>query len=807
MKKTLLLSILGLGMASMLQAQVYISEEMPMPNFTSVTNEGVAVGFEDQNCPFYTWDPYTNTYTYIGGMSSGQGVGGNPSFSDDGKLIAGPMPSDEISLSVDWTKTVYDTFADFKFHQFSKVSDYMLFAVGGSSNGEAGIILKSTNNGVTWKRADQLSRQKDDGTWENYTPESRVLAISPMSNWQIWAGGEDGLLVLGRGNGYWDNKVPMVNDEATAAKAYYAIDFIPVLDAYGSISSTNATYGCFGVQQADDTYAVWYTSDSGATFSVATGVAGKPISITHVGEVFYLATENGHIQKSTDYGATWSDIFSDTDGRMLYRLMFADENNGIALSDNVVYITSDGGDTWELRTVLPASIGIGWAKTSSWQDVAWNDDVITVVGTNGCCYRSYDKGTTFTELKIDPDFEGEYGAIFFDPNTLAYIVWAEGGNSYRQVGLDRVFGYCAGIYNLETEEWTPLASSGYLSGESASAPYRMSGDGKNVVGLAYYLDTATETPVTIAYATVWNDEKGMIKLDNKFEDRGRACRANAASYDGSVVVGWQDIFGPWYGTIWRKNASGTYDRMMLTLNADKTEADIDYNSKQECYDNLIGYCQSVSADGKYVGGRGGANTDAVTGPWIWNEEEGVKVLIDGYDGTTADINNDGTKAIGWLGLGSSAWLWTKEDGVKYLNDYVRDVLQQDLGDFFIMSVYDMSANGRYLTGYGMMDGNPYGYVMDLYGDTSNIADAAMKQVKAAVYPNPVADELHVDLPYTAKEVKTGLTLVNMQGMTVYSNTADGQSNVIDVKGLAEGIYILNVNAQGTSKSFKVIVKH
>ncbi|MGN0237081.1 MAG: T9SS type A sorting domain-containing protein [Lepagella sp.] len=806
MKKSILLSLLGLSMASMAQAQVYVSEEMPLPNFASVTNEGVAVGYQDQNCPFYTWDPYTNEYVNIGGISAGQGVGGNPHFSGDGKLIAGPMPSDQISIISEWTKTPFEAFSNFKFHQMVRISASLLFAVGESLDGSEGIILKSADNGVSWRRADILLRQKEDGSWENYTPESSILTMGALSSWQILVGGEDGLLIFGGGNGQWSNELLSLEGTATAAKNYYAIDFITTINDNGTLSSTTAQYGCVGLEQEDGTYNVWYTDDSKETFHAATGVAGKPVSITHVGEVFYLVTENGHIQKSTDHGATWTDIFNGTDGRQLYRIKFADENQGIALSDNVVYITNDGGENWEMRIVLEAGIGIGWAKTSTWKDVAWDGDVITLVGTNGCCYRSYDNGTTFAELKVDSGFSGEYGTIYYDVDNLVYNIWGEGGICYRQQGLDKVSGYCAGIYNVELDEWTELETSGYLRGETASSPYRMSDDGKNVVGLAYFFNNAAEIPGVNAYAAVWNDEKGLIQLDNKFEDRGRPCRANAASYDASVVVGWQDIFGPWYAQVWRKNASGTYDRSMLLANADKTEEDIDYDDKDMCYANLLGYCQSVSADGKYIGGLGGAITDAVSGAWLWNEEEGLKVLTED-EGVVADIYNDGSKAIGWLGLGSSAWLWTKEDGLRYLNDYVRDVLQQDLGDFFIVSVYDMSPNGRYLTGYGMKGEVPCGYVLDLEGNTSNINEVAMKQVKAAVYPNPVADELHVDLPYTADEMKTTMTLYNMQGMPVVTKNVCNQSNVIDVRGLAEGIYVLDVNAQGTRKSFKVIVKH
>ena len=98
-------------------------------------------------------------------------------------------------------------------------------------------------------------------------------------------------------------------------------------------------------------------------------------------------------------------------------------------------------------------------------------------------------------------------------------------------------------------------------------------------------------------------------------------------------------------------------------------------------------------------------------------------------------------------------------------------------------------------------------MIDLEAKGTSIEDKVVEQTKAAVYPNPVADELHIDLPFGSEDVKTTLTLVDLQGRVVRSIGTANQSNVMNVSNLTDGIYVLDVNARGTRKSFKVMVRH
>lgn len=802
MKKTLL-SMLGLMTANLMSAQVYITDIKFDAN--GVNNDGLVVGSQDQNQPILLWNPFDNTYTNIGGISAGNGIGGVARFSGDGKFVAAPMPYDAIPLNSEWERGDYPDFA-YTYNDIIYITDFNLFAIGTSDDGKTGIILRSANQGTTWQQSDDISAQKEDGTYYMHKPEGGIQAFAPLSYYQILAGGKNGVLYFSsNGCNSWSHIDIQPKDDDLTVDTYWTMDFMYSVNEYGGITSETAVYGAVGVEYTDGSYAVWYTTDSGDSFAKATGVSGVPAYITHIGDLFFMATQNGHIQKSVDYGKTWTDVFATKDNSPLYRIRFADSQRGIATSDNVVYITKDGGETWKQTEVLPVSVSPVADETVNikWNDATWVGDTLAVAGTGGNMYLSVDGGTKFTKQEVDDEAENDYGTVFYHGGIFNLI--AQDGRFYHKTVVKTQSGYLAGIYDIENETWTPLASTGYFSGDVASAPWQFSGDGKTVVGNVYNLYKPTnQVQAHAAAMTVDN----YTDLGSKFADINRASSSLGVSYDASVIVGWQDIWGPRFGTVWTRNADGSYTQKMMLKDPNKNEDDIDYMDKEECYESLVATARSVSPDGKWIGGDGSA-TSAFKGPWLWNEEEGYMTLFGDEDvsGGVAAVANNGEKAIGWQGIGSSAWLYEKGKGVTYLQDYATDVLGCDLGDFYIVSVYDMSPNGRYVTGYGMRGLDVYGYMIDLQGGTTSIENKIVEQVKASVYPNPVADELHIDMPFDSGDVVTKLTLVDMQGRVVRRIDTAHQSNTMDVANLSEGIYVLDVNARGTHKSFKIMVKH
>ncbi len=779
-------------------AQFYIPEGQPIPSVTSVTNEGVAVGCNDQCQPFYIWDAVNNTQKLIGGISAGQGVGGVPRFSGDGKFIAAPMESDKINVYTEWSARTFEKLAPYEFSQIYYGSDYNLMAIGSTPDGTTGHIFNSADNGVTWREYADISLQDEDGKWHTLpSPDFPVYCMAPgKSPYYYIVGGGNGMLLRSRGNCSWQKCELTGFTLDQPIKAYRDISFTTVLDEW---NLTTADKGCMLLELEDGSYTVVYTLDGTDSFSISEGFASNPKMLANNGKDIFLGTSDGIIQRSQDGGKTWSTVCTDNAGRAFNRIVFADENKGVALTDNVIYITRDGGATWTLTEVFP-SIGIGFGNSSTWQDAAWLDDFFMIVGTNGCCYRSYDDGATFK--KVD-GITGNLGAIFYD-SRKAYTIMGEAGQVWRKSDQEYISGYTAGMYDVEKDTWTPMVSTGVVS-DAASSPWNFSGDGKHVVGIAYGVNSVSGTKV--AYASVWDGTDKVSLLGNSFENIGRACRANAVSYDGSVIAGWQDVWGPWYGSIWRKQADGTYKQTLLSVDPEMNVEDLKFDTNDEKIASsakLVGACQAVSADGKWIGGRAyeGLGLD---GAYIWNEEDGFTVVYPGLDSTVADMNADASVVVGWCGPGGSAWIWTKEDGLHQMQDYVEKKLGYSLNNFAIAGVYDMSPNGRYICGYGMQGGNPVGYVFDMF-HTSGIEEMEAAQVKASIYPNPASEELHVDLPFSYTELPTTLTLVSMQGQMVMQVNNPAASNVMDIRNLPAGIYLLDINANGNHKAHKVIIK-
>ena len=115
----------------------------------------------------------------------------------------------------------------------------------------------------------------------------------------------------------------------------------------------------------------------------------------------------------------------------------------------------------------------------------------------------------------------------------------------------------------------------------------------------------------------------------------------------------------------------------------------------------------------------------------------------------------------------------------------------------------MSPNGRYVCGF-MMRGvdEQRAYVLDLRPEVQSVEEIE-EQINVNVYPNPVADELHVDMPF---ENNAEITILNMQGAVCRRANLSGSTNTIDVSDLAAGFYMVNVKTGNASRTFKVIVK-
>jgi hypothetical protein len=71
----------------------------------------------------------------------------------------------------------------------------------------------------------------------------------------------------------------------------------------------------------------------------------------------------------------------------------------------------------------------------------------------------------------------------------------------------------------------------------------------------------------------------------------------------------------------------------------------------------------------------------------------------------------------------------------------------------------------------------------------------------SMYPNPVKEELHIDLDLT-----TNLTvnIFDISGKIILIEAIQGQRNVINLKSLSKGMYFVNVKSSERSRTYKIV---
>lgn len=791
--KKLNVTLTSLLLVNSLFAQVTILEEDFSP--TGVSNDGLVVGHYEQGSPYFLWNTSAGGMTEIGGVSAGDGVGGRAQFSADGKYISGSMLYD-MAINTEWEKNKLSN-CDYSFTDVSNVPKMkaQAFMIGkGDTDGRKGVILSTSNGGTSWKKS--------------FYTENGLEAICFITDQVGLIGGENGTFkyTTNRGN-EWRSLDPRPAECTDEVKSYKAIDFI----------QSEPYNGVVGAELADGKYAVYQSSDGAETWTKATGVEGIPLCITHVGGTFFMGTKNGLIQKSIDNGVTWKKIFK-TGGSLepaipIYKIKFIDENIGLAATDVFVYRTSDGGATWNV-----SRLDDNLLSNAKIYDILWIDNEhVIAVGSRGLSYQSADAGITWTKMEIETDGQTDLKTITMSEQALN--ICGANGTVYHQSRISSVSVGCMGRYSVENGIWTPLGGLGFHDQSSTSSGYAISGDGKTVVGLAQIGDRTNSDVSPFAHATAWNEEAGMIDLGSLYDNIGRSTRANAVNYDGSVIVGWQDQKGPWSAAVWYKNDAGGYNPNEYILIDPASDPEIELNKAREA--------SAVSLDGTWIGGRGMTlptsgplsileDDQAIRNqPWLWSQKTGfqrlgmIKELKDNPDAYAyvRGINNDGSVAVGFIIVGNYMYgfIWTKDGGMMSVNEYLTEVLKYDIGNRHFASILSMSPNGRYIAGWGINDDTTlFACQIDLLYQPSGIKAPGQAESIVTVYPNPVSDVLHVDLPF---EGESQIRLVDVQGRVVINEKTTLTQNSLPVSDIESGLYILEVISQGIHKTHKVRINH
>ena len=381
-----------------------------------------------------------------------------------------------------------------------------------------------------------------------------------------------------------------------------------------------------------------------------------------------------------------------------------------------------------------------------------------------------------------------YGGVYVFSGDGNYI----SGSAFNSQGNGKLAEMSR--YNVSTKTWQNLGSTGVaLDPNSLSSGYYISEDGKNVVGLSFNSNGNKK-----AIGFLWNEEKGPIEL--KSNNISKDARANAVSGDGAIIVGWQDIGGPWKSSVWKRNADGSYDaNKMLLVNPNGSPTD---------YYNQLGEIRAISENGKWLGGK---SDPAFPAAWIWSEETGVINLGSlfpepAYTSMVSAINNDGSIVLGFQmkqNGTSLPFIWTKTGGIKNLNDFVQNDLGFNLNGDKIAAPTMMSSNGKYIVGWSFpsINTDPNKSFRIQLPDSFLAAQNIAVKNDVKLYPNPVTEVLSIETKDKVESVK----IYNGAGQLVNQSKVDANKK-INVTSLTTGVYNVNVTTDKGSQTYKVIKK-
>ncbi len=232
-----------------------------------------------------------------------------------------------------------------------------------------------------------------------------------------------------------------------------------------------------------------------------------------------------------------------------------------------------------------------------------------------------------------------------------------------------------GLYDVANGTWTFLDGIGGQSDGSVASAWSISGDGSTVVGLGW-VNGGT------AHAIKWTETGGTEDLGSTVTDR--STRANDASFDGSVIAGWQDATSGFrQGAIWEDGVQ------TLLFDGDGIE---------------LGEVGSISGDGLWAVGGG-------MQAWIWSDATGVTYITHPnagmfFRGSSTAISGDGSVVIGyyrpWPGgpFFGEGFIWTEDTGRVELNEYVTSLGMDDLGITFALPLA-ISSDGKTIVGTGL----------------------------------------------------------------------------------------------------------
>ena len=194
---------------------------------------------------------------------------------------------------------------------------------------------------------------------------------------------------------------------------------------------------------------------------------------------------------------------------------------------------------------------------------------------------------------------------------------------------------------------------------------------------------------------------------------------------------------------------------------------------------------AVDADGNYASFSSiGPTVDGRIKPDVM--AQGLDAAVVNQDG---DVTfNNGTSFSSPIIAGAVASLWQSRPEVR--NDRLMDIIRESA------HLFDNPTDEM---GYGIPN------FQDAYLalQTLNIEEQMLKE-NFAVYPNPVVDVINISFPQEI-DVAT-ITIYDVLGKKILQQEITALKNRVDVTRLPQGMYIANIQGEGTANNFKILKK-
>ncbi len=340
-------------------------------------------------------------------------------------------------------------------------------------------------------------------------------------------------------------------------------------------------------------------------------------------------------------------------------------------------------------------------------------------------YPSYAKADWFTPLGDFPggNFDSRGGGVSNDGVVTGSGRTAEGVEAFRWTSGGGMIGL------------------GELASDEGSGGSGISADGETVVGLS--------GNATGPEGFRWNSSDGMVGLGKTSTTSTYVWTfANAVSVDGSVIVGEGLIpFGEFEAAYWQEttgwvsigdlpggdadseaNAVAVVGSEILIVGEgeDAVQSKPFLWSSESGMQILPGFpalaggeALDISSDGSTIVGKIGSN-DA----FVWTDS-GVTQITPDLDGSLGFLSIGRAVAVSDFGqrvVGNGdhfgtidtleAYIYDKDAGLVRMRQVLTD-LGVDLTGWSEIRAFDISPNGRYVTGYGKHNGNNEAYLVEL----------------------------------------------------------------------------------------------